>query len=60
MLSTITFVPKGNGTEVTVTWLPINATEAERKVFDAGHASMQGGWGGTFDQFAAYLADEQT
>jgi uncharacterized protein YndB with AHSA1/START domain len=59
LLSTITFVPKGNGTEVTVTWLPINASETERKVFDAGHASMQGGWGGTFDQFAAYLANEQ-
>jgi len=30
--------------------------EEERKTFDAGHASMQGGWGGTMDQLAAYLA----
>lgn len=59
MLTTITFVPKGKGTEVTVTWVPINATEAECKAFNAAHASMQGGWSGTLDQFAAYLADEQ-
>ncbi len=35
---------------------PINATEEERKTFIGMFASMQQGFGGTFDQLAAYLA----
>jgi uncharacterized protein YndB with AHSA1/START domain len=56
MLSTFTFAEKGRGTLVTVRWAPLNATEAERKVFDAGRASMTQGWGGTLEQLEAYLA----
>jgi uncharacterized protein YndB with AHSA1/START domain len=57
MLSTITFAGAGDGkTTVTVRWKPINATEAERKVFSEGKASMQQGWGGTFERLADYLA----
>jgi uncharacterized protein YndB with AHSA1/START domain len=55
-LSTITFAQKGGGTAVTVEWLPLNATEAERRTFAAGHDSMNQGWGGTFEQLTAYLA----
>ena len=40
----------------TVRWSPHNATEEERKTFDAGHDSMQQGWSGTLDQLADYLA----
>ena len=36
--------------------VPLNATEAERKTFEAGHESMQKGWAGTLDQLTAYLA----
>jgi uncharacterized protein YndB with AHSA1/START domain len=56
LLSTFTFAEKGRGTLVTVRWAPLNATEAERKVFDAGRASMTQGWGGTLQQLEAYLA----
>jgi uncharacterized protein YndB with AHSA1/START domain len=57
MLSTFTFedVPGGK-TKFTVRWAPHNATEEERKTFDAGHASMTQGWSGTMEQLEAYLA----
>ena len=56
MLSTFTFENVGGKTKFTVRWSPHNATEEERKVFAASHDSMRGGWGGTMDQLAAYLA----
>ena len=40
---------------VTVTWLPHEASETERKTFEEGRDSMKQGWGGTLDQFTAYL-----
>jgi uncharacterized protein YndB with AHSA1/START domain len=46
----------GNKTKFTVRWCPHNATEEERKTFDAGHASMTQGWSGTMEQLEAYLA----
>lgn len=59
MLTTVAFVEKSGGTEVTVTWQPLDATADERKMFDESHASMQGGWGGSFDVLAEYLAKEK-
>lgn len=59
-LSAVTFAEhagKGGGTVVSVSWVPINASDTERKTFEAGHASMQGGWNGTCDQLADYLAN---
>ena len=56
MLSTFTFVEQEGRTKFTVQWAPLNATEEERKTFDAGHESMQQGWTGTLDQLAEYLA----
>ena len=41
---------------VTVTWVPLDASEAERKVFADGHGSMRQGCG-TFEQLAEYLAN---
>ena len=55
MLSTVTFAEQHGGTLITVRWIPIDATELERKTFEDGRDSMKQGWGGTFDQFAAYL-----
>jgi uncharacterized protein YndB with AHSA1/START domain len=46
----------GGKTKFTVTWRPHTATDEERKAFDGGHQSMQGGWTGTLDQLEAYLA----
>jgi len=56
MLTTVTFAQQGKGTLVTVLWVPINATDDERRVFEQGRASMQQGWTGTFEQLALYLA----
>jgi uncharacterized protein YndB with AHSA1/START domain len=55
MLTTVRFAEQGKGTLVTVQWVPINATEVERRMFDEGRASMQQGWTGTFEQFEQYL-----
>ena len=58
MLSTVTFEAQGGRTKVTVRWIPLDtSTDLERKTFDEGRDSMKQGWGGTFDQFAAYLAN---
>ncbi len=60
MLSTFTFeeLPGGKA-RFTVRWAPYEATAEEQAVFDAGHASMTGGWGGTLDKLEAYLAPSQ-
>ena len=55
MLSTFTFDDVGSKTRFTVRWSPYEATEEERKTFDAGHDSMTQGWGGTMDQLVAFL-----
>jgi uncharacterized protein YndB with AHSA1/START domain len=57
ILSTVTFADAGpDKTRITVRWVPYEATEAERQVFEDGAASMQAGWTGTFDRLDAYLA----
>ncbi len=55
MLSTITFTEHKGKTKVTIRWTPHGATEAERKTFEDGMASMQEGWTGTLDQLDDYL-----
>lgn len=55
MLSTLTLAEHEGRTTLTIHWVPLNPTEAERKTFEAGHDSMQQGWTGTLDQLAAYL-----
>jgi uncharacterized protein YndB with AHSA1/START domain len=56
MLSTFTFEEvEGGKTKLTITWTPLDPTPEEQEVFDAGHASMQGGWSGTLEQLEAYL-----
>ncbi|MCA9277050.1 MAG: SRPBCC domain-containing protein [Phycisphaerales bacterium] len=62
MLTTVTFsehAGKGKGTLVTMESEPINATDEERGVFYAGRESMRGGWGGTFDKLASFLANNK-
>jgi uncharacterized protein YndB with AHSA1/START domain len=57
LLSVFTFEElPGGKTKFTLSWSPHNATEEERKTFDAGHASMNQGWSGTMDKLEAYLA----
>jgi uncharacterized protein YndB with AHSA1/START domain len=56
MLSIFTFEDVAGGkTRFTVRWSPHNATEEERKTFDAMQDSVHQGWGGTLDKLAGYL-----
>ncbi len=54
-LTTIEFAGRGAGTALTITWAPLNPTEAEARAFDGGRDSMQKGWTGTLDQLSDYL-----
>jgi uncharacterized protein YndB with AHSA1/START domain len=56
MLSTTTFMEVAGKTTISIKWAPLDATEEERKTFDAGHGGMRFGWTGTLDQLEAYLA----
>jgi uncharacterized protein YndB with AHSA1/START domain len=56
MLSTFLFEDADGGTRLTIKWLPIDPTDAERATFEAGRAGMTQGWSGTFEQLEAYLA----
>jgi uncharacterized protein YndB with AHSA1/START domain len=57
LLSVFTFEEQPDGkTKFTIRWSTHNATAEEQKTFDAGHASMTQGWGGTMEQLEAYLA----
>jgi uncharacterized protein YndB with AHSA1/START domain len=56
LLTTIGFAEEGAKTRVTVDWIPENASAEENAEFDAFHDSMRGGWTGTFEQLADYLA----
>ena len=58
ILSSVQFTAQGpKKTKVSVSWIPHEASEAERKAFEAGRASMTQGWGGTLDQLEAYLSE---
>lgn len=56
MLTEVTFAERNGKTTVTVKWLPLDATDEERKVFDSNLDNMNKGWGGTFENLTAYLA----
>ena len=59
MLTTVTLAEQAGKTTVTIEWSPLNASAEEMQTFDAGRPSMQQGWGGTFEQLAAYLMQAQ-
>ena len=58
MLSTATLTERDGRTTVTIRWVPINPTEAERQTFDTNLDGMRMGWTGTFEQLEEYLARE--
>jgi uncharacterized protein YndB with AHSA1/START domain len=55
MFTTVAFVEQDGQTMLTILWLPLNATELERKTFNDGHESMKNGWGGSLDRLEEYL-----
>jgi uncharacterized protein YndB with AHSA1/START domain len=60
MLNTVTLTKHGDKTTLTLRSSAYAAIEEERATFKAGHSSMQGGFTGTFDQLAAYLAEARS
>lgn len=57
--SVVRFAPhagKSGGTVVVMESWPINASAAELAAFESMHDSMTGGWSGTLEQLAAFLA----
>jgi uncharacterized protein YndB with AHSA1/START domain len=56
MLTTVLLDDLGGRTLLTLRWEPLNATEEERSAFLNAKPSMQGGWTGSFDSLADYLA----
>ncbi len=59
VLNTTILAEHHGKTTLTLHGIPVNATEAERRTFAAGHDSMRQGFKGTLDQLEAYLAKEQ-
>lgn len=55
MLSTTTFGEDAGHTTLSMRAFALNATDAERRTFDAGHESMRLGFTGTWDRLADYL-----
>ncbi|QBR00184.1 SRPBCC family protein [Paraburkholderia pallida] len=58
-LSTTTLSEVENGTLMHLEWRALDASEAEEAIFDASHASMSQGWGGTMDALDKYLVQQQ-
>ena len=56
LLTTVLFKELGNKTELTLTWVPIDASEIEEACFEQGLESCKAGWGGSFDSLDRYLA----
>lgn len=56
----VTFIDKGDKTEVSVRSYPVNAAPEEIKAFEEGAPSMQAGYGGTFDNLDDLLAQRRT
>ena len=56
VLSIATFSEQGSKTLLTLRSTPINASEIERKTFEAGIAGMGQGFNATWDHLAEYLA----
>ena len=55
LLTTVTFEAADEATRVTLRWSPIDATAEERAAFAAAMPSMEGGWGGSFEQLDQFL-----
>jgi uncharacterized protein YndB with AHSA1/START domain len=56
-LSTFRFTEHLGRTNFTVEASPLNPTPLEQATFDGARENMRGGWTGTMDQLAAYLAE---
>lgn len=55
MLTTVVFADVEGGTQVTLTWTPVDPTDGQLASFEQMVPSMTGGWTGTFEQLDAFL-----
>lgn len=55
MLTTIVFEDEGKKTKLTLTWIPINASDQEIATFESAKGGMSQGWAGSFNQLDVYL-----
>jgi uncharacterized protein YndB with AHSA1/START domain len=55
VLNVMTLGERDGRTTLTLKGMPINATEEERKTYEAGFDSMKKGFGGAMDQLGEYL-----
>ena len=58
LLTEVSLEPRAGGTFLTLTWTPIDYTEAALAMFARQMASMTGGWGGSLDKLEEWLANE--
>jgi uncharacterized protein YndB with AHSA1/START domain len=56
VLSIVTFTERDGQTTLTMRGVPLHASAAEQRTFEAARDSMRQGWGGTLDQLAEHLA----
>jgi uncharacterized protein YndB with AHSA1/START domain len=56
LLTTVVFEDEGDGTRMTLTWMPLDATPEQEATFAGHFESMNGGWGGSFDVLEEFLA----
>ncbi len=50
ILNTVVFTEQGGKTIMTITGIPVNASETEVKTFTDNISNMNEGWGGTLEQ----------
>ena len=60
LLTNIVFEEEGTQTKITLTWTPLDATEAECKAFAGEMVGMSQGWGGTFEQLTEFLKSQRS
>jgi uncharacterized protein YndB with AHSA1/START domain len=59
VLNTLLFSEQDGKATLTMRGSPLNASDVQRKAFGSAHASLRGGFKGTFDQLDEYLARVQ-
>lgn len=58
MRTTIAFEEVDKKTKLTLTWVPVHASDEEIATFEAAKGGMNQGWSGSFNQLDAYLAKQ--
>ena len=60
LLTTVTFTPNGDKTNMRLTWVPHEANEAELKCFEMAIGNLDKGWGAGMEMLTQLLAELQS